>query len=481
MSDAEAQQLREQLEATPVGFVELILGMEVSDKQAEALISLEFAQGPNGKITQIAMSTPNEGGKSSRVVAGAALYWAAIHKRGKVAITTKDSKQLNEQIIPAIEKHLPEFGEWHSVRSPYYRVTTPTGGTIIAYTTDDAGRVEGLHSDGPDAPLMWIVDEAKSVDEPIFQGIDRCGYRVKLLTSSPGLMQGAFFRAFNDNRDQYICVTAGLKDCPWIDRDKIKRIIDTYGEKHPFTRSSVYGEFMAEDDANQFAIPHTSLIRCLQNPPRHQPGMKVWFLDFGGGTAEHVIAGRDGNKIDIVDAWVEADKEAAANRFIRNFRKHGMKENQIFCDAADLEMWKLLQESGWTIHRQNFGAPARNTEEFVSWGASAWIECGFQIGKCELIIPPNDYKLHKQLTTRKKGIGRRGAQTVEEKYEMAKRNLPSPDRGDAYVGAAAVVDTTAIYDKQPFRIPSGIFTEQGYTDQFESGSILEEIGASAGL
>src|SRR5205085_11948203 len=102
---------------TPIGFIETVLELPMYDWQQDAVFRLEFA-GWGKPIVQISCLAPNEAGKSSRIVAGSALYWASVHARGKVAITTKDQKQLNEQIIPAIEEQLPKFEAFESVRSP---------------------------------------------------------------------------------------------------------------------------------------------------------------------------------------------------------------------------------------------------------------------------------------------------------------------------------------------------------------------------
>jgi hypothetical protein len=464
---------------TPLGFIEGVLGLHLYDWQAKAVTALAHAVGPKGEITQIAVASPNEGGKSSRIVAGAALWWITVHKKGKCVITTKDGKQLTGQITPAIKEHLSKFEGYAYVESPYFKVTTPHGATIVAFTTDEPGRAEGWHSDGVDAPLLCIIDEAKSVNEPIFQGIDRCGYKAKMLVSSPGEMQGSFYNAFTKNRAQYICVQAGLLDCPHIPKEKIERVISTYGENAPYTRSVLHGEFMAEDLENTYAVSITNLERALRNPPKWTPGMRVAFCDFGGGTSEHVIALREGNRISLLACWREANKEAAANRFVREFKKAGLEPSQCYCDASDKEIWELLVSNGWTINRQNFGSPANEPEDFISWGAESWIKAGIQIGKCEVILPEDD-TLKSQLTTRRIGKpGSRGRMTIEDKYEMAKRNLPSPDRADAVVGALAVYDSS-YFQKDPFKIPAGIFTKGLYEDS-EQSELVEQLGGCVGL
>ena len=132
---------------------------------------------------------------------------------------------------------------------------------MIAFTTDDAGRVEGLHKgDDIEAPLLWIVDEAKNVKPEIFTGVDRCSLqREAAFQSSPGLKRGVFFDAFTKDKAQYVTVSAGLKDCPHISKDKVDRIIATYGIEHPFTRSSIFGEFMDQDEVDRYILSDTDL------------------------------------------------------------------------------------------------------------------------------------------------------------------------------------------------------------------------------
>lgn len=457
---------------TPIGFIQEILGLEMYSWQRKAVAPLELA-GWGKPIIQISVLAPNEAGKSSRIVAGSALYWATVHEKGKVAITTKDQKQLNEQIIPAIESQIHKLEGFKSVRSPYYRVTTPTGGSIIAYVTDDSARVEGLHG-SPDAPLLEIIDEAKSVEERIFQGIDRCGYQAIILCSSGGLMQGTFYQSQTKNRASWRCVTAGLKDCPHISPDKVARIIEKWGDNHPFTRSCIYGEFMEQTDEVQFIFPHSTVRHALENPPKHRRGLRIGFVDFAEGNAEYVLAVRDGNKTEIKEAFRQANKHAACARLIKAFRDNELKEDQIWGDAADKEALDILVTLGWTIHRQNFGAKARNDERFQSWSAEAWIETSIGVSKGDLIFP-DDEILIAQATSRYKTFTGRGKLGAEEKYDMRKRGIESPDRCDAFCGANNVYDYQTI-TKEPFRLgPQGL---SEYIN--EESEQMEEMGAFAG-
>jgi hypothetical protein len=464
----------DELLATPVGFCEGVLGYpRLYEWQCNGMNPLMLATGKNPRMVQLAVMSPNEGGRSSLMVSGNATWWLAMHKRGKVGITTADQKQLNEQIIPALETNKQKLG-WQSVQSPYYRLTTPSGGRLIAFTTDDAGRVEGLHKgDDVEAPLLWIIDESKNVKEDIFTGVDRCSYNAKMLSSSPGLKRGTFFKAFTEHRTQYITVQAGLKDCPHISKDKVDRIIATYGIDHPFTRSSIFGEFMDQDEIDRYILSDTDLQRCLNNPPPFKPGFVFVFCDFGGGHDENVIVKRDGNKVDIIAAWRETNKEAAAGRFIRHFVELKVKANQIAGDASDKEMLDLIERGGWPIQRQNFGQALPHDLTYKSWSSKAWMEGAAAISRCEWILPKDD-GFYAEATTRMKKLHASGKWQAEEKYEMRKRNVPSPNKADAVFGVMAAVDYS-IFEKVID------FTDwRDKTRDLNDHRILEDAGASAG-
>jgi len=474
----------DELLATPLGFTEKLLGLEQHLWQAEACLMLEDLSGR----LKTAVVSPNGAGKSQRVVAPAALFVPFIYPQGKVKITTADAKQLDDQIIPAIERHIAKFEGWESKHSPYYQVKTPTGGGISAFTTDDPGRVEGSHQELPDGPLLWVVDEAKTVTDENQQAVDRCGYTWLLKTSTPGLMGiGRFWKDVTERRGNgkdgtYKVIQVGAEECPHKDPKIAQDIIASYGIDHPFTRSTVFGEFMAEDQTNRFCCSLSSLERCLRNPPPERPGGRVAFCDFAGGGDENVIALRSGNRITLEAHWREKDKLAAVGRFIQHFRRLELKEDAIYGDASAKDMCDLLSEAGWTINRINFGKKPEN-DSYISWGAYAWLSFANAVEKCEIILP-FDETLKAQLTTRMKHINRTGKWAIEDKYYMSKeRNLPSPDRGDAVVGVWTVYEGHfRAESKEPFSIPSGYVTSGAVFDELDGiEGLLAKIGADPGV
>jgi hypothetical protein len=414
-------------------FAQAFLGMPLYGWQHELCRVIE--RGASEERVRVALSAPNGSGKSSVCVAVSILNWLRKYPRGKVVLTTADAKQLDSQIMPSLARHRARFPAWDFLGRS---IRTPEGGLFISFTTDEASRAEGHHS-APDAPLLIIIDEAKSVENEIFMAFDRCSFSVLLLVSSPGLKMGRFYDAFTLHRDRYTFVRqVGLPDCPHISEERIRDVIDTYGERAPFVRSTIFGEFMAEDETQPMAISYEKLRALLECPPHARTSDQETsaFCDFAAGGDENVLAIRSGNKLLELIAWRDRDTSAAVGRFIIEFRRHGLKASQIWGDAGGLgtPMCDMLRDAGWAINRADFGAKARNEQLYTNVGTELWAGLARQIERGELVLL-NDATLFAQLTTRKLLYDARGRVRIEPKDVLRNRGVKSPDRADAVAAA----------------------------------------------
>ncbi|HEV7401676.1 MAG TPA: hypothetical protein VGO11_02075 [Chthoniobacteraceae bacterium] len=418
----------------PAVFAELALNLRLYPWQEEVLVWYENP----GRRMMGALVTPNGAGKSSSVVAALALWWVSNHRRGRVVITTKDAKQLDQQLLPALERHRGAFTDWKWVTSPYAEITTTSGSKIVAFTTNDAGRAEGWHKeDNVEGPLLIIVDEAKSVEDRIFQAIDRCTFNALLYVSSPGLMQGPFFHAFTRDKALFQTRTVSLEECPHIPRERTESMIAKYGREHPLTRSSVYGEFMNQDAASAFVCALSDVQRALRATPAPRSRDRSAFCDFAAGGDENVLAIRHGAQVQIAAAWRDVNTHASVNRFALEFKKAGLAPHEIFADEGGLgrPMVDSLWAAGWEINRVNFGS--RPFEPiYENRGAEMWHETAASLHRGELFLPDDDL-LVAQLTTRKCKVTSLGKLGLESKADLMQRGGKSPDRADAVCGAWA--------------------------------------------
>lgn len=418
----------------PFGFAKAVLQLPTYPWQSEVLGWYRDPQ----RRTQGALATPNGAGKSSGVVAALALWWVSVHRRGRVVITTRDAKQLLQQLIPALQKHRSRFPRWRWVASPSPAIVTPAGGRIVAFTTNDAGRAEGWHKESDaEGPLLVIVDEAKSVAEPIFQALDRCTFNALLYVSSPGLMLGPFFQAFTQQAALFERRKVSLRECPHIPRERIEGMVAKYGAAHPLTQSSVHGEFMDQDEGCSFVFPLRIVNRAVRRGPLPAARDRSAFCDFAAGGDENVLAIRHGEHLEIAAAWRDTDTQASVGRFLREMQKAGLRPHEVFADEGGLgrPMVDSLWAAGWPINRVNFGSRPYDPI-YENRGAEMWHETAAAMTRGELTIP-DDAVLIAQLTGRQGKMCGTGKLGLESKADLARRGGASPDRADAVCGAWA--------------------------------------------
>ena len=420
--------------ATLLGFVCLVLGVSLYDGrdggpdwQGEVMCWFDNPQ----VRTKGTLVTPNGAGKDDRIIGPLAVAYAALHPKATVVVFSKDGTQLDYQTWPSIERFQDRLsGNW---TWNYRYVETPTGSRIIGRAVDDPKRAEGFHKlDDVRGPVLGIINEAKSIDDPIFEAIDRWTFNGLLYISSPGLMQGRFYESHTKHAAQFTHrKRVPLDQCPHIAPERIQDMIDTYGADHPLVQSSVYANFVNQDDATRFAFPMHEFDACAANPPAYQPGRRFAFCDFAAGGDENVLAVADGNRITIEASWRERDTMSATNRFVHEFKRLNLSPGDIWGDAGSMggAMMDAMRLQGWDINRENFGATALSDLYYLRAG-ELWLEAAAAVRRREVILP-QDEVARTQMITRKATFEKGGRVGVQSKKLIAK----SPDRGDAVCGA----------------------------------------------
>lgn len=436
------------------------IGMTLYPRQAEVLRALEK---PGARV---ALKACNESGKTSRIITAAILWHLTMYPRGVVKSTSGSWHQITTQLVPKLKSFAHKFPAW---KFHEQEVENGLGGYWWGISTNDAGRFEGAHAD-EDAPLLIIVDEAKTVPDAIFQAIERCRPTRLLLASSTGATEGEFYHAFGRNAPYYTSLfTITVDDCPHISREHVERTTAKWGGRDSdLIKSMFWAEFMTKSD--DLVVNMAALERLLANPPMEQrkPECKG-FCDFAAGGDENVFAVRRGNRVVIEDAWRERDTMAAVGRFILNFKRAGLEPWEIEGDADGLgkPMCDALAEAGWPITPFHGGQEPRFDEHYANLSAETWYEGAREIEQGTVILPA-DGELRGQLLSRRRRYNSKGKLGVEPKEEMRRRGLPSPDRADAVLGAmrpllAAKSVTLAGHQYQ------SIFTDEGEMATAEAG------------
>jgi len=414
--------------AKPAAFAANVLGINLYDWQRKVLRDLE------AKDCRVALRAANGSGKTSTVISSILIWHALVYQRSIAVTTAGVFRQVESQLWPSLRNHIAKLGGAWEVTSGEIRYLHPNGNTsrIIGYSATDPGRAEGWHAEDHEYhPLLMVVDEAKTVADPLFEAISRCQPTRLLIASSPGGTSGAFYRAFTKEASMWSKHAVTAFDCPHITQAQIDEVTQRYGEKHPLTRSMIYGEFV-DIGAESLVINLTQLQNCHNTPPRFRPSTRIAGVDFAAGGDQNVICISDGNKILPMIAWREKDTMAAVGRFIVEFKKAGLEANNIYADASGMGMvmCDALAESGWVVNRVNFGATAYDNNAYTNRSAEMWYNMAKKIEDAEIILP-EDEDLTAQLTCRRTITNSKGKLGVESKDSMRARGIASPDRADA--------------------------------------------------
>ncbi len=275
-------------------FPELFLGMKPYEWQVRVLSDLNF------KESRIAMKAANGSGKTS-VVAAAAVLWHMLRFPDSLVVTTAGVwRQVEDQLWPSLRGYIGALGEgWRITAS---QLEYQNGSRAIGFSTSDPGKFEGWHRQGASENLLMIVDEAKTVGDPVYEAIERCQPSRLLVMSSPGGPQGAFYRAFTKEAHLWKTHSVTSYDCPHIPQSWIEEQFEKWGQEHPLVRSMIFGEFMDLGSEN-LVINYNVLQNCFQNPPMERKAGKVAFCDFAAGGDENVLAVREGNKVLPLVCW----------------------------------------------------------------------------------------------------------------------------------------------------------------------------------
>jgi len=374
----------------------------------------------------------NGSGKTAAIIAPTILWFLANYPKGRVVITSGSWRQVLLQLWPAMELYRgnPMFDGWIWNQA---EIKTPQGGWASGFSTDNPGRAEGYHATA-DSPVLYVLDEAKTIPDGIKTAVDRCTCSRILATSSPGAPVGWFYRSQFEESSHWKRVKVRSDQCAHIPQEKRDRDLAIYGESHPIYRSMHLAEFA--EDVDRLLISSDRLLKAIDEQPEALDGNIVAFCDFAAGRDENVLAVRRGNSARISRTWVEKDTMQGVRQFIKMFEKENLKPSMIWGDADGLGsvMIDAMAEQGWRINRFHGGSRSREPNEYANLIGEVWHVGCREIERGRVNLGNLDPITFHQLTTRKTEWSENGKLRVQAKETMRIMGLKSPDRADALLG-----------------------------------------------
>ena len=350
-----------------------------------------------------------------------------------MVVTSSSHSQLEKQLFTNIRKYKghPIFKSWDFLST---EVKTPQGGFIQGISIDNPKAGEGYHEE-PDAPLMFLADEAKSIDDSIFTAFDRCSSSFKCYASSAGGSAGAFYRCFSDLRDYWSQIVVTSSDCPHIPRERIEQDRAMMGADSDEFRSKHRAEFV--DSSGRSIISAENVRLAVDTPPPFTEGPTAWFVDWAwssDGDAT-VVSRWTGNKGEIISSFRDNPTQTV-RRVAAILRDHNVREVTGDADGGGvLANGQLYEAAGKQVNVTDYhNGAASDPDIYNTKAAELWTLFNRDLEQRKLILP-SDGELSRQLTNRLRSLDEKSRVRIEPKKAMRARGVDSPDKADSLICA----------------------------------------------
>ena len=421
-----------------------------------------------------AVVAANGSGKTVSLVGPVVLWWLYCFPRGRVVLTSGSWRQLKTQLWPAIRAYQshPAFRGW---KWNQMEILTPEGGFTSIFSTNDEQKAEGYHATAA-TPVLYIVDEAKGVQDGIFEAADRCTVTRYLYLSSPGSAMGKHYRCFHDEAKNWRRTRVTSYMCPHIRPEKRAEDLETYGESHPLYRSMHLAEWTEGKD--MLVITPEQLRHAIDHPPAFRAA-----LDFAAGRDENAIAVREGNLVSLDQAFRQSSTVQARRRMANRLKELGIEAHNAWGDSDGLGLPIVQQMAepvesggdGYRIKEFRGGLPGEDPEHYLNTISEAWILGARDIVNGKIRIDELDPVTFRQMTTRQMEWDQKGRLRVMSKEDMRGKGLHSPDRADViFMAIWAGRSSRGIWTEETdvYTPPD---TEGWYYDSWTEGPVSCEI------
>jgi len=288
------------------------------------------------------------------------VYWYLLTRPFSKVPTTAPTLRQVKDILWA------EIAKWHQgFRLKEHLVLSKTKMSVrgheadwhaIGIASNKPQNMEGFH-----APfVLFIVDEAKGVSNPIYDAIDGAlttgGQR--LYTSTPGSRQGKFYEShFGRIAKFFRQIHINGEDAPRVDRKWLAQKAEEWGVTSPIYQAKVLGEFPNEGDdilirldwilAAELAGQAQRCATCgkLEGECEHETlepaikhaSRKVLGCDVARfGVDETATAFGSSTRIDWIKTWTKTDLVTTTQRLVDLYEGEALGAQTIGVDDTGL-------------------------------------------------------------------------------------------------------------------------------------------------
>ena len=392
-------------------------------------------------------------GKTCMVVAGVGLVIMSLYPGSQIVSTSGSWNQIETQLWPALKNMISRHPGWtwnkHEITAPVREVDgIPLQSRWTPFSTNDPLRAEGHHDQwiyGKSGQRIhirkaYIIDEAKAVEDGIFDAMARCKVSWKAVLSSPGEDSGAFFRCFNDHADLWNTRVRPYTMAPHLFGDKkmrdyVEAEIRVKGREDPVIKSQYFAEFFTGKGYQVFKTEDVAI--AMSGLVKKAGTDRAGAFDWSAGGDAQVFAVREGNTVigDLTE-WHERDSTKLARLLVAEFRRHNLRPDEIVIDAGGggTPFIDLIENMGYRGVRR-YVHSAVPLDKIVY--ADKYTEDAFERVSYNLkaISLPKDADLERELRQAefKMPNSNNGRRAMVSKEELRRAGKGSPDKRDTLI------------------------------------------------
>jgi hypothetical protein len=490
----------------PVLFARRVLGVRLSESQAEILQSIRTHR-------KTAIKACHGVGKTF-VLAVATLWWLARYKDGIVLTTSATFRQVKTQIWSELRRLVV------NAKIPYPDLNMTElklrgdDNFALGLSTNQAENFQGYHG----KHVLIIADEAPGIEAEIWDamaGVAAGGDVRIVMAGNPTTPSGPFYDAFHRERASWNCISINAFDSPNLEGVSLEQLLqfdpseggplDQNPFRHFVTKRWVYeqyfawwhgdeqsspawmsrvrGEFpdQAEDTLIKLRWLERAKERALRDPVEDSGRRLVAGVDVGGGQAETVVIvcetkGRT-HRIITMGAWRAEDTRGSVVRFLAPYRS---RLTIVRVDGTSIghNFGLHLRDQGFHVDLVKVGLPCRSrpnlreddpSKRFANEKARLYQNLADAFERDE-IDGLSDETTIGQLADLRYEIDSRGRMRIESKQKARSRRRASPDRAEALMLAIGERRERTLWDRDL----AGIYHKEGRRKE----AIADELGAT---
>lgn len=382
------------------------------------------------------------------------LFLMSTRPRCRGTVTANTSDQLKTKTWGELAKWLDLCitGHWFLYHNSKGNMTlrhlvNPEKWRCDAYTCREENSEAFAGQHAIDSTSFYIFDEASNVPSKIWEVAEgglTDGEPMFFVYGNPTRNHGRFFECFNRQRALWVTRQIDSRDCKFPNKELHKRWIAIWGIDSDYVRVRIRGLFPRAGDM-QF-IPSDVVSECMSVDPIYiDDDPLIMGIDVArGGEDRNVICYRKGRDARswptyIIPGEKTRDSMLLVSKIVdlcdptraRTYKGIAMVPDAIFVDETGLggPIVDRLRQLGLNVFGVNFGSSPLDKKHFVNRAAEMWFRMR------EWLMAGGSIKDHAELemdlTARGFAHNNKDQLVLESKDDMKKRDLASPDWGDA--------------------------------------------------